>query len=124
MIFISFKRKKKKTIINRVLSIKQNVLVVHIILVNLSVMQKLDGMNTKILLKIPNHQNTFEPISTTVLHGLLFQILQKMSTSGITLRNHILLYGNLILTDKMTLKDWFYLEIVTYKAINDIIPTP
>ena len=106
------------------LSIKQNVLVVHIILVNLSMMQKLDGMNTKILLKIPNHQNTFEPISTTVLHGLLFQILQKMSTSGITLRNHILLYGNLILTDKMTLKDWFYLEIVTYKAINDIIPTP
>ena len=49
-----------KTITNRVLSIKEIVLVVHVTLVKLSVMRKLDGMNIIIQLKVQNHQNTVE----------------------------------------------------------------
>ena len=40
-------------------------------------MRKLDGMNIIIQLKVLDHQNTFEAISTTILHWLSFQILQK-----------------------------------------------
>ena len=47
-------------------------------------MQKLDGMNMMIQLKVQNHQNTFETTLTTVLHGLLFQMLQKMLGRGRT----------------------------------------
>ena len=43
---------KIKTIINRMLSIKGIVLVVHVSLVKANVMQKLDGMNTIIQLKV------------------------------------------------------------------------
>ena len=35
-------------------------------------------------LKAQNHQNTFEATSTTILHGLLFQLLQKMLRPGRT----------------------------------------
>ena len=34
-----------------------------------------------------------------------------------TMQHHILLSGNLILTTKRTLKDWFYLEMVSHRAI-------
>ena len=64
-------------ITNRVLSIKEIVLVVHLTLVKPNVMQKLNGMNIIIQLKVQNHQNTFEAISTTILHWLSFQMLQK-----------------------------------------------
>ena len=37
----------------------------------------LDGMNITIQLKVRNHQNTFKATSTTILHGLSFQMLQK-----------------------------------------------
>ena len=35
-----------------------------------------------------------------------------------------MLYGNLILTNKTTLKDWFYLELVSDSAITGIIEIP
>ena len=37
---------------------------------------ELDGMNIISHLKAQNHQNTFEAASTTILHGLSFQMLQ------------------------------------------------
>ena len=40
-------------------------------------MQKLDEMNKTTELKVQNHQNASETISTTVLHELLFQMLHK-----------------------------------------------
>ena len=40
------------------------------------------------------------------------------------LKHHILLSGNLILTNKRTLKDKFYLEMVSHRAINYIMQTP
>ena len=69
---------------NRVLSIKEIVLVVHVTLVKPNVMQKLDGMNIIIQLKNQNQKDTFEATSTTVLLGLSFQILQKMLRPGKT----------------------------------------
>ena len=69
---------------NRVLSIKEIVLVVHVTLVKPHVMQKLDGMNIIIQLKNQNLKDTFEATSTTVLLGLSFQILQKMLRPGKT----------------------------------------
>ena len=65
------------------LSMREIVLVVYVTLVKPSIMQKLDGMNIIIIqLKVQNHRNTFETISTTVLHGLLFQVIQKMQRLG------------------------------------------
>ena len=69
---------------NRVLSIKEIVLVVHVTLVKPNVMQKLDGMNIIIQLKNQNLKDTFEATSTTVLLGLSFQILQKILRPGKT----------------------------------------
>ena len=60
------------------LSTKEIVLMVHFTLVKPSIMQKLDGMNIIIQVKDQNLQNTFETILITVLHGILFQMLQKM----------------------------------------------
>ena len=68
---------KRKKVINRVLHIREIVLGVHVTLVNASVMQKFSGMNIIIWLKVQNNRNTFEAISTTALHGLLLQMLQK-----------------------------------------------
>ena len=34
-----------------------------------------------------------------------------------------MLYGNLALINKKTLKDWFYLEMVSHRAHNDLIQT-
>ena len=62
-----------------VLPIKGIVLVVNITLVKPNVTHKLDGMNK---IKVQEHQNTLEAKSTTVLHGLLFQMVQKMLRSG------------------------------------------
>ena len=59
------------------LSIKGIVLAVHVTLVKPKVMQKLDGMNIIIQLKVQNHQSTSETTSTTILHALSFQMLQK-----------------------------------------------
>ena len=59
-------------------SIKGFIFVVHVTLVKPNVMQMLDGMNIIIQLKVQNHQNTFEITSTTILHGLSFQMFQKL----------------------------------------------
>ena len=99
---------KIKAVINRVLTIKGIVLVVHATLVKLNVMQKLDGINIIIQVKVQNHQNTFESTSTTFLRGLSFQVHQKM----LIRRHHILLTRNLILTRKWTVKDKFYFKMV------------
>ena len=40
-------------------------------------MQKLDGINIIIQLKVQNHQSTFEATSSTTLHGLSFQMIRK-----------------------------------------------
>ena len=69
---------KIETIKNRVSPIKGIIIVVHRTLLKPNVMQKLDGMNLIIQLKVQNHQNIFEATSTTVLHELSFQMLQKM----------------------------------------------
>ena len=45
---------------------------------------ELGGMNINTQLRVKNHQNTFEATSTTVLHGLSFQMLQKMLGPGRT----------------------------------------
>ena len=79
-----FKKEKVKAIINRVLSTKGIVLVVHVTLVKPNVMQKLDEMNIISQLKVQNHQNTFEATSTTILHGLSFLMLQKMLRASTT----------------------------------------
>ena len=105
------------------LSIKEILLEVHVTLVKQSAIQKLDGMNVIIQLKVQNHRNDVKKILTTVLHGLWFQMLQKMLRPVRTQRHHILLYGNLILTNMGTLKDWFYLEMKSHRPINDIIQT-
>ena len=110
-------------ITNRVLSIKKIVVAIYVRLVKPNVMQKLHEMNIMIQLKVQTHQNTFEATSTTSLHELSFQMLQKMLRPGKTQKHHILLSGNLILMSKRTLKDWFYLEMVSYRAIDDIMQT-
>ena len=56
---------------------------VQVTLAKLKVMQKLDGMSIIIQLKVQNHQNTFET-STTILHGLSFEMLQKHLRAGRT----------------------------------------
>ena len=62
---------------NPVLSTNELVLVVHLTLLKQSVMQKLDGTNIIIQLKIRHYRNTFKTISTTALHGLIFKMFQK-----------------------------------------------
>ena len=59
---------KIKTVANRVLPIKEIVLVLHVTLVKPNVIQKLDGINIIVQLKVQNHYNTFEATSTTILH--------------------------------------------------------
>ena len=68
---------------------------VHVTLVELNLMQKLDGGNIIIQLKVQNHQNTFDETPTTVLHELSFQMLQKMLRPVRTWKHHVLLSGNL-----------------------------
>ena len=75
---------KDKTIANRVLSITEIALVVHVTFVKPTVIRKLDGMTIIIQLKVQNNQNTFEATSTTILHGLSFQMLQKKLRPGRT----------------------------------------
>ena len=75
---------KDKMITNCVLSIKKIVPMVHVTLVKPNIMQKLDGMNIIIQLKFQNHQSTFESTSTSILHELSFQMLQKMIRPGRT----------------------------------------
>ena len=50
------------------LLIKGILLVVHITLVKPNVMQKLEGLNLTIQLKVQNHRKTFEASSTTGSH--------------------------------------------------------
>ena len=47
-------------------------------------------------------------------------MLQKILRPGRTQKHQILLSGNLILTNKRALKDYFYLEMVSHRSINDI----
>ena len=58
------------------------------------------------------------------LHGLSFQMLQRMVRPGRTQKHHILLSRNLILTNKTALNDQFYLEMVPDREINDLMQTP
>ena len=65
------------------LSLMEFVLAVHVTLVKSNEFQKLDGMNIIIQRKVQNHQDTLDSTSTT-LHGLSNQILQKILRPGRT----------------------------------------
>ena len=52
-----------------------------------------------------------------------FQILQKNAKARKNLELYKFLFGNLVLTNKKTLKDWFCFEMVSHRAINYIIQT-
>ena len=58
------------TIKNHVLPIKEIVLVFHVTLVKPNVMQKLDGINVIIQLKVQSHRKFFKATSTAALHVL------------------------------------------------------
>ena len=75
------------------------------------------------LTKVQNHWNTFEATSTTALHGLSFEVLQKMVRPGRNFKDYILLTWNLVLKNKKTLMDYFYSEMLLRIAINDIMQT-
>ena len=60
------------------------------------------------------YPSTFEAIWTTVLRGLVFQMLQKMLRAGKTSRHRIIVYENLILTKKMTFRDSFFPAVVSH----------
>ena len=107
-----------------VLSIEEIVLVVHCTLVKSSVMQKLVETNIRSNQKFRTIEKNFKTILTTVLQGVLFKMLQKILKPGRTYSHCILLQENLILTNKRSLKDRFYLERMLYRAIYDIIQTP
>ena len=96
---------------------------IHVTLVKPNVMQKLVGMNIIIQIKVQNHQNTFDVTSTTVLYGLSFLMLQKNAKTRKNLETSYIALWNLILPNKRTLKDWFHLEMVSRRAINDIMQT-
>ena len=66
------------------LSIKEIDLVVYFTLVKPSAMLNLDGIKIITQLKVQNHRNNFETISTTVLRGLLFRMLQTILKPGKT----------------------------------------
>ena len=80
----------------------------------------------KVQIKVQSQRETIQITLNTVLMDYYFKCSKKLKM----LRprriemHHILLYGNLILTNKRTLKDWFYLEMLSHRAINDIIQTP
>ena len=82
------------------------------------IMRKLDGMNiiTRTI-KTPSKQH-----QPQFYMGCHFKCSKKCYLKDIL--PHILLSGNLILTSKRTLRDWFYLEIVSHRAIKDIMQTP
>ena len=71
-------------IANRVLSIKEVSLVVHMILIKPKVMQKLDGINIIIQLKVQNHQNNSDATSAVALQVMSFQMLRKLLRPGRT----------------------------------------
>ena len=48
-------------------------IVVQVTLVNPNIMQKLDGVNITIQIKLQKHLNTSETISTIVLHDYYFK---------------------------------------------------
>ena len=48
----------------------------------------------------------------------------KGAKTSKNLEASLLLYGNLVLTNIRALKDRFYLEMVSYRPINDIMQTP
>ena len=79
-----FRLKEKKKDYKSHVIYKGIVLVVHVTLVKLNIMHKLDGMNIIIQIKVEIHQNTFEATSITILCGLSFQMLQKMLRPGRT----------------------------------------
>ena len=90
------------------LSLRKFVLVVHVTLVKPSAMQKLDGINIIIHLNVQDHQNTLNAKSSTALHGLSFQMLQKMQRPGIASKPHIFFSENLILNEE---KDFERLDL-------------
>ena len=70
--------------------------------------QKLDGINIIIQLNVQDHQNTLNAKSSTALHGLSFQMLQKMQRPGIASKPHIFFSENLILNEE---KDFERLDL-------------
>ena len=96
---------------------------IHVVFVKPNVMQKLDGMNIIIQLKIQNHKTPSTQHQPLLYMGCHFKCSKKMLRPGRIQKHHILLYRNLILTNKRILKDQFHLEMASITAINDIIQT-
>ena len=106
-------------VINGLLSLYQVFLVVHVItLLKPIVTQKLGKMIMIIRIKVQNHHSTFKITSTIVFRWTIISNAPK------TYKYHVLLYGNLILTYKRTLNDPLYLEMLSHRAVNEILQTP
>lgn len=80
--------------------------------------QKLGKMIMIIRIKVQNHHSTFKITSTIVFRWTIISNAPK------TYKYHVLLYGNLILTYKRTLNDPLYLEMLSHRAVNEILQTP
>ena len=96
---------------------------VHVTLVKPSVMQNLYGLNKIINLKVQNHQNSFKPTPTYCLTGtVISNVLKNVKT-----RKNLETYAALWKPDLIQQKGFerlVYLEIVSHRAIDDIIETP
>ena len=92
---------------------------VHVILVNASVMHLSWNEHNN---STPN-RNTFETISTTFTWTVISNAPKNVKTAKNYKKASYIALWNLILTSKKTLKDRFYLEMVSHGAINDLIHT-
>ena len=63
-------------------------------------------------------------LRSNINHYFAWAVISNALQNAKGRKYHILLSGNLILTNKRTLKDYFYLEMVSYKVINDIMQSP
>ena len=63
-------------------------------------------------------------LPSNINHYFTWAVISNALKIAKTRKHHLLLCGNLILMTKRTLKDWFYLEIMSHIAINDIMQTP
>lgn len=99
--------KKIKAIINRVVSVMEIVLWVEVTLLKSSVTSKLDWLNILILLKVPNHQNTFKCCSKT-----WFKCLKNATMKKKVEASYITLWKPVLDGQKDIEKLWFYLKMV------------
>ena len=84
---------------------------IHVTLLKPNAMQKLDGINTIIQLKVQNHRNTFKATSATVSHGVISNAPKNAKTRKNIQASCIALWKP-ILPNKSTLRDYFYLVTV------------